>query len=253
MFKRIFPLAWGLLALLLAVKGAMAQSADSPHPLVTKTSRIDLCGDPLPEGAVARMGTVRFRHAGTIGGISYSPDGKTLASCSVGMIHLWDVATGRELWRVAHESTKLAFSPDGKLLAGGGERGVVLRDATTGKERSVLQDGIVHALAFAPDGKTLASVGIAPGGGEKVRLWDLATGRERQCFENSVAAAFSPDGKTLAVGTTDGVVRLWNHSTSRDIYRFPAKTEPRIDRLLFARDGKNAGRVRAAPLAGETV
>src|SRR5579859_1017491 len=60
---------------------------------------------PLPDGAVARLGTTRLRTGGTVQFLAFSPDGKRLASWSA--IHfisndcyIWDVATGRELRRV---------------------------------------------------------------------------------------------------------------------------------------------------------
>jgi WD40 repeat protein len=91
----------------------------------------------------------------------------------------------------------------------------------TGKELLTLRghSDAVGALAFAPDCKTLAS-GSNDGA---VKLWDVATGRERATLLNPFFAgrpekgrfrveslAFTPDGRTLASGSYDGRIRLWD-------------------------------------------
>src|SRR5712692_643659 len=85
-----------------------------------RPARRDQHGDPLPEGAVARIGTVRLRHAGPVTALAYSHDGKILASGSEdGTIRLWDAATGKELQCVAKQQGKIAevhFSADGQRL-----------------------------------------------------------------------------------------------------------------------------------------
>src|SRR5437879_2572768 len=84
-----------------AAEKAKAAKMEKPRP-----PRLDCFGDPLPAGAIARLGTVRFRHNGTIDRFTFSPDGKTIASCSGSTTHLWDVATGREVWRVESDSSE---------------------------------------------------------------------------------------------------------------------------------------------------
>src|SRR6266851_593977 len=85
--------------------------------------RSDAYGDPLPPGAIARLGTIRLRHGGQIGSVAFSPDGKILASGAAdNLVKFWDPDTGKEMAVLkghTHTVWSVAFSPDGKTLATG--------------------------------------------------------------------------------------------------------------------------------------
>src|SRR5258708_4411402 len=61
--------------------------------------RTDQYGDPLPQGARARLGTVRWRHPGRVNKVVFSPDGRRLISCASwdNAARAWDVASGKEI------------------------------------------------------------------------------------------------------------------------------------------------------------
>ncbi len=201
-----------------AVSRDAQRSADSmPRRVVA----VDQYGDKLPEGAVARLGTLRLRHNGIISGVVFSPDSKILVSiASDEAIRLWNFATGdliREFTVPLQESTLCAaFSPDGSKLASGGSRGNVrLWDVKTGKmlvEKKAHQTEVL-GLAFAPDGERFASAG------GNIQVWDVTTGAAirdlnppgRMSYQRQ-GLAFSPDGKLLA-GVRGVDIHVWDTKT----------------------------------------
>src|SRR5262245_20884712 len=63
-------------------------------------TRADALGDPLPEGATARLGTTRMRHGEPVSVVAFLGDGKSLLSIAGdGVVRVWDTATGKELRR----------------------------------------------------------------------------------------------------------------------------------------------------------
>src|SRR5262245_56637232 len=82
----------------------------------------DRYGDPLPPGALARLGTARLRAGTPIMSVAFSPHGRRLLTVGQddGRIILWDVGTGKHIRQVAQlkrlEAWFAIFSPDGKTI-----------------------------------------------------------------------------------------------------------------------------------------
>jgi WD40 repeat protein len=112
----------------------------------------------------------------------------------------------------------MTFTADGKTLATGHFSAALLWDMTIGKRRARFEGpgGRVTSAALTADGRTLAVAGQSKEGRPgQVQLWDVATGRQcRILSEASGPLAFSPDGKTLASGSgvERGSVLLWDVS-----------------------------------------
>src|SRR5437667_376636 len=80
-----------------AMKRRLSWVAASAPPEPAKPL-LDRFGDALPEGALARFGTIRLRQGFLINRVLFSPDGKQLALAGCGRpVGLWDVETGKEL------------------------------------------------------------------------------------------------------------------------------------------------------------
>ena len=101
-----------------AVSRDAKRSADS---VPRRAVRVDQYGDALPEGAVARLGGLRFRHEGEATALAFTPDGKSLIGYTNSGIMIWDAASGKEQSRMhvelPTEGANLDLSPDGKTLA----------------------------------------------------------------------------------------------------------------------------------------
>src|SRR5437764_424422 len=80
----------------------------------------DHSSDPLPKGAVARLGTSRFRVAMAVESLAVAPDGKTVACTDrKGVLYVFDATNGKVQYTVRKEGflSGAAFSPDGSTLA----------------------------------------------------------------------------------------------------------------------------------------
>jgi len=145
--------------------------------------------------------------------VAYSPDGKLIATGSRdSTIILWHADSLKQKMRIKGHLIgilDLAFTPDGKhLVSGSKDKTVRIWDVATGEPQSVLGVHRDSVYAVAIHGKYLAT-----GGDDEIRLWDLETLTPLPVFpargHGAHSLAFSADGRYLAAGAADGVVRVY--------------------------------------------
>ena len=183
-------------------------------------------------------------HRALVRGVSFSPDGSTLASVSEdGAVVLRDLAAQTVSTIDGHSASvlRLAFSPDGATLASYNSSygsGVKLWDTATQRMITTLRGhyGLpISSISISHDGTTLASAS-----GNKVILWDLDTNTDFAHLDHEDgldAVSFSPDGTVLATGGWPGWVNLWNVRTQEQTTRVIGLSDA-VKELEFSPDGK---------------
>ncbi|MCE7983699.1 MAG: hypothetical protein DYG89_21195 [Caldilinea sp. CFX5] len=183
-----------------------------------------------------------------------APDASLLATSNVsGTLALWSIEPAhlqREL-RPGHQAeiTALAFTTQGDKLASADDDGIIyLWDAKSGQRSEPLlgHERRIHALAFSPDGKLLASSScgneVPVCFADVVRIWEVATGypvgeplQARQGYVNTLV--FANDNATLASGSTDYWVIVWDLNTRRELYTHKQHTYEVLS-LAFSPDNQ---------------
>jgi WD40 repeat protein len=208
--------------------------------------------DPLPAGAVARIGSLNFCHGDYLQQILTSTDGKTIITIGGRAVRVFDAATGREKSPVIRAADGRIFAT-GALLPGGDQLALSGYDGAIhiwdwkahreirsfkpalGGDREI----VTASYAFAPDGRLaflLYQTGIAP-------LVDLATGKVKDQLqlpkETDVvsAAAFTPDGKAIVTAGYDRTIRVWDPATGKQQRQFAAPLEI-VTTLAISPDGR---------------
>ena len=173
-----------------------------------------------------------FLHGGPATRVTFSPDGKLLATSGWNNIAiLWDVDTRTVRFTFKHEDAVRAilFSPDGRHLATGSmDTTTKLWDVETGKQfrsfahpeyrrplafpsghTEIYNEGGIRCIAFSPDGTFLATGGLYRD--RDVKLWNIEQEEQRWSItfeESAKSITFSPDGRYIATHFTDDVVHV---------------------------------------------
>jgi RNA polymerase sigma factor (sigma-70 family) len=221
------------------------------NPVNDGIGLVDADGDPLPRGALARLGKLRFHYEPEVFGnaptiLKFLEDDKILAACSNGGACFWDTNTGKELRRLSDfpRTCTVDFSPDGKRVAINSGDVTVLDVASENQVFKVDRtDWFPIAnmpICYSPDGKTLAA-SYYEGDRDKamVKILDASTGREKMRLSNVSpfhTLSFSPDSRTLAVGQEESV-RVFDVVSGKCIRHIPGEGVP-FARVIFSRDSR---------------
>jgi len=218
--------------------GAVADTPAKPD----EGKGTDLHGDPLPPGAILRIGTVRFRHGQPITFVGFGADDKTIVSASMdGTVRIWERDTGKEIRRIGTLNPRgevmnddpsvfifgdrsvrrgAALSADGKIIAHlANDQAIHLWDAATGKELHQIKPGgpptQVPTIGLSPDGKSLAVRAAV----DHIQLYDVATAKPGRKLNwkpggnngamvvmfrgQSSATSFSPNGRYVVTSASE--------------------------------------------------
>ncbi len=196
--------------------------------------------------------------------VEIAPDGQYALSGSYDSFILWDILHAKKIQTFTHpkgfmgDIAAVAFSPDGKYFASGG-KGAKLWDLSTRQEIMTFDENNRSSfMAFSPDGKYFLCGGppvigfISRDIPPTMKIYDVATGGEIRDFklqmflENYIwSVSYSPDGKHVLSGNSNGKMVLWDTSLGKSIrsvvgsdgsFLVPAV----VNAIAFSPDGKYA-------------
>ena len=236
-----------------------AQTGEFLHLLSDHTkdiSAIDFSKDSERLATASYDGTIQFwnthtgKHLKTVNtgtspyslySMYYSPDGSTYVcdDDAEGTIGLYDANIDQLLHTFKMPSRgvgDMKYSPDGQTLVGADQFGLHFWDIDTGQLLQTITgySDVIDSVVYSPDGRTVVSLAGV------LRFWDVETEKLLRTLtpESSVASiAYSPDGQTLACGTLNNTILLWNVSRWQQITTLKGHAA-RVSSVAFSPNGQ---------------
>ena len=186
--------------------------------------------------------TVTITDAAAVLQLSFSPDGKRLATVSGIKGRIWDLESSKPIELPSQPGVVfrfLKFSPDGKHLVSAGDRqSVRVWDAMTLKLVHDLpdSDSSIASVDFSPDGKFVLAVAT----GFPARIWEIDTGKlvaKWSAGKLVTAAAYSADGKTILTSEAGISATIWDARTQRALIMVGHIMSTRVKALVFSDHG----------------